>query len=347
MRRSDAPLPRLTGYFPCVFASGEDPMGSPQLGQCPMSVPMNGSGPVDRFEADLRYGSFVLRQTDVFVKDIFLVPLTRTYASLDWVHPNHVHAFGKNANHPYDIAPLGTRNPYTYMMIALEDSDFLFFSRISEGTGFNDAVYQHTETATKFYKATTRWNGSGWTVQLSDGSTILFPESYSAKNMAQGAPIEMRDAGGNKLLFQRDAQRNLVEILTPKSRSIKLTYDDQSRIIQSESNQGQWARYQYANDGLLSDVVFSSGAERHYSYEGVQMTSIKDERGRVLVHNHYVNRMLTRQDFANGSSWYYRYEMAPNGSYVESVAVTLPNGNITTVHPADAVAERVKNPPTR
>jgi YD repeat-containing protein len=135
-----------------------------------------------------------------------------------------------------------------------------------------------------------------------------------------------------------------VEILTPKGSSIKLTYDDQSRIIRSENNQGQWARYQYARDGLLSDVVFSSGAERHYSYAGVQMTLIKDQHGRVLLHNHYVDRMLSRQDFANGTSCYYRYEMAPNGSYVESVAVTLPNGNITTVHPADTVAELVKNP---
>lgn len=320
-------------------------MGSPQLGQCAMSVPMSGAGPVDRFEADLRYGSFVLRQTDVFVNDVFPVPLTRTYTSLDWIHPNHVHAFGKNANHPYDITLVGTRNPYTYMMIALEDSDFLFFNRISEGTGFFNAVYQHTDTATKIYEAITRWNGGGWTLQFKDGSTILFPESYNARNMAQGAPFEMRDASGNKLLLQRDAQRNLLEILTPNGSFVKLTYDDQSRIIRSENNQGQWARYRYASDGLLSDVVFSSGAERHYSYEGALMTLIKDEHGRMLLHNHYLDGRLSRQDFANGSSCYYRYQWAPGGHYIESVAVTLPDGKITTVHTADAVAEYVKAPP--
>jgi len=34
------------------------------------------------------------------------------------------------------------------MLLALEDSDFLYFDRISAGTGYQDAIYQHTETAT-------------------------------------------------------------------------------------------------------------------------------------------------------------------------------------------------------
>lgn len=140
-----------------------------------------------RFEADLRYGRFVLRETDLHLKDVFDVPLTRTYASNDWAHSNPIHAFGRNSNHPYDIAPLGTRNPYTYQYIALEDSDLVYFDRISKGTGYADAVYQHTETSTKFYKATQKWNGNGWTTKLSDGSEIHFPESYNAKNMAQGS----------------------------------------------------------------------------------------------------------------------------------------------------------------
>jgi hypothetical protein len=39
----------------------------------------------------------------------------RGYNSGDYLFPNRVHAFGKNTNHPYDIAPVGTRFPYTEM----------------------------------------------------------------------------------------------------------------------------------------------------------------------------------------------------------------------------------------
>ena len=183
-----AAAPHLDGHFPCVFATVQGSTVIPQLGGC--SMPFLHSGPVDRFEADFRYGRFVLRETDLFLQDVFDVPLTRTYASSDWVHPNPVHAFGRNSNHPYDIAPLGTRNPYTYQFIALEDSDIVYFDRISKGMGYANAVYQHTETATKFYKATQSWNGAGWTTKLADGSEIHFPESYNAKSMAQGAPTE-------------------------------------------------------------------------------------------------------------------------------------------------------------
>jgi YD repeat-containing protein len=100
-------------------------------------------------------------------------------------------------------------------MIALIDSDFVYFDRISKGTGYTDAVYQHTETSTRFYKATQAWNGNGWTTRFADGSEIRFPESYNAKNSAQGAPTEMRDAKGNRLELSRDPQRNLQQIKTP------------------------------------------------------------------------------------------------------------------------------------
>jgi len=137
---------RFDGQFPCVFASINDGNVSPQLGSCAM--PTTPTDPIDRFEADLRYGNFVLRETDLFLDDSFKVPLTRTYVSNEWVDQNPVHAFGRNCNHPYDIAPIGARNPYTYQMIVLEDADFLYFDRISKGTGYADSVFQHTETST-------------------------------------------------------------------------------------------------------------------------------------------------------------------------------------------------------
>jgi hypothetical protein len=76
-----AAAPRFDGEFPCVSATVATRSVVPQLGNCAM--PTVHAGPVDRFEADLRYGRFVLRETDLYLDDVFKVPLTRSYSSSD------------------------------------------------------------------------------------------------------------------------------------------------------------------------------------------------------------------------------------------------------------------------
>jgi YD repeat-containing protein len=343
LNRTDAAPPKLDGRFPCVFAPVAGADVAPQLGTCAM--PEKPTGPVDRFEADLRYGHFVLRQSDLYVDDIFDVPLTRTYNSGDYISLNRVHAFGKNTNHPYDIAPLGSRFPYTYNMIALEDGDFFFFPRVSEGTSYSDAMFQHTETSTRFYKAVTAWNGDGWTTWLTDGSCMRFPEAYNSKNMAQGAAMEMRDGQGNALKLLRDDQRNLLEIRTPNRHFIKFKYDEQSRITRAQDDQRNWSEYSYNGDGMLTDAVLSSGHQRHYSYDGLMMTLIEDENHKVLLRNFYQNGFLIRQDFGGGRVYSYYYTPSQSGTYFGRVDVTLPDRTVITIGPSDSVPEFVKNPP--
>jgi YD repeat-containing protein len=336
-----AASPQFDGKFPCVFATVSDGKVSPQLGSCAM--PTTHGDPVDRFEADLRYGNFILRETDFFLDDGFKVPLTRTYVSNEWVDRNPVHAFGRNCNHPYDIAPIGTRNPYTYQMIVLEDADFLYFDRISKGTGYADSAFQHTETSTRFYKATTRWDGHGWTTRLPDGSEILFPESYNANNLAQGAPYEMRDANGNRLELHRDPQRNLQEIRTPHGHWIKFNYDDLSRVRRAEDDAGHWAQYGYNADGMLESVIFASGRERHYDYDGVLMTRVTDENGRVLIRNWYRQRFLQKQQFGNGGVYSYSYDWPHDEYFPRKVGVTVPDGVSRELSVGGSVPEFVRN----
>ena len=334
--------PRFDGEFPCVFASVEDPRVLPQIGKC--SMPASHVGAVDRFEVDFRSGNFIMRQSDLYLNDVFEVPLTRSYTSNDWIHSRPApHAFGRNANHPYDIAPIGTRNPYTFQLLVLEDGEFVHFDRISKGTGYADAVYQHTETSTRFYKATQSWNGNGWTMKLADGSQIIFPESYNAKNMAQGAPTEFRDAEGNRLELRRDGQRNLQEIRTPHGHWIRFVYDALSRITHAEDDAGHWAQYEYTANGMLSHVVLSSGRERNYDYQGVLMTEIKDENGHALLRNWYDSGVVTRQEFGNGAVYSYSYSWSPNRYYPNKVVVTLPDHTQREVPVAESVPEYVKN----
>jgi len=335
------PAARFDGTYPCVFADVNGGSVAAQAGRCAM--PTEQAGAVDRFEADLRDGNFVMRETDLRVNDVFDVPLTRSYRSNDWVHTNPVHAFGRNSNHPFDIAPVGTRNPYTYQMLILEDGEYLYFDRISKGTGYADALYMHTETSTRFYKATQQWNGSGWTMKLADGSEILFPESYNSTNMAQGAPTEIRDAKGNRLLLKRDGQRNLQEITTPHGHWIRFQYDGNSRIKRAEDDAGEWAQYEYNSNGMLASVVLSSGRQRHYEYEGSLMTKVSDETGHVLVRNQYDSNRLAWQEFGGGPSYSYSYNARTSRYYADSVTVTLPDQTIKEFSVGGSVPEYLKN----
>jgi YD repeat-containing protein len=294
---------------------------------------------VDRFEADLRYGAFILRQSDLFLKDVFDVPLTRAYNSQDW---DDFRAFGLKSNHPYDIAPRGSRFPYTYITLMIDDGDFLYFKRISEGTGYADAVFMHTETSTPFYKATIAWNGNGWTLRQLDGSEMHFPESYNAKNLAQGAAFDLVDPAGNKLQLNRDRPRNLKEIRTPHGRWIRFELDNRARIIKAEDDSGNFVQYGYNQAGLLTDVKSFSGAARHYVYDGSFMSDVLDERGRLLVHNLYQGRVLIGQEFANGDVYRYRYTWSPNGYYADTVIVTLPDKSEKVISPAETVPDHIR-----
>jgi YD repeat-containing protein len=317
--------PAWDGRYPCVVASST---ASPSIEKCMMAG--TSKEPAERFEVDLRYGNFILRETDLSLDDVFSVPLTRTFNNDDWIaSSNPMHAFGMHANHPFDMAPLGKRNPYTEIYVVLADGSFVYFPRISKGTGYADAVYLHTETSTSFYKSIFQWNGGGWTLTKADGSVLHFPESYLAKNLAQGALTDMFDPAGNKLELQRDRRRNLQEIRTPHGKFIRFTYDDLDRITRAEDDRGNWATYRYTTDGYLSDVIRSDRHERHFTYENGQMTSIRDESGRTLVRNYYESWEVVRQVFGDGQEFSYEYHRTGRNHYADSVDVTGPKGKVT------------------
>ncbi|HEY6248794.1 MAG TPA: hypothetical protein VI685_02470 [Candidatus Angelobacter sp.] len=332
----EPPQPRTSDQHPCVYESLNQQTTKPQLGKCRTGWSLF-SDPVDQFEVDLRYGAFVLRQTDLFLSDGFPVPFTRAYTSLDWLDPNPVHAFGRNSNHTYDISPLGGKPLFSSLDIALEDGDFLHFERISRGKGYSDGLYRHSETSGRFYKAIIYWNGRGWTTKLADGSMIFFPDSYGAKKIADGAPIEIDDAAGNKLRLERDANRNLLQVRTPHEQSIRLLYDDQGRIARAEDDAGHWVAYSYNRDGMLTNVVYSSGKKRRYEYDGTNLTVIRDEEDNILLRNLYHYRQVVAQQFANGEVYEYSYQWSRNREYAQSATVRLPDGTQQTIQTGSSV----------
>lgn len=328
--------PSFSANIPCVSASAGDPAN---VGTCAMPVPFSENEPVDRFEVDLRTGKFIMGQTDLSIPSANIY-LTRTYTPQDWLPQSKDYGFGRHSNHPFDIAPLGKTNPYTEMAIVLEDGSWLYMPRISSGTSFADAVFEHTETDSAFYQAIVKWSGNGWKLTSKDGSSIDFPDSYMAKTLADGAPLSMTNNQGQKIQLVRDPQHHLMEILAPGEHWIRFNYDANGHIVHAEDDAQHWAQYQYSGNGMLVQVENSDGRKRLYGYDGELLTSVTDEQGHVLLRNWYESDWIARQQYADGGIWRYGYEYddPSKTQFANRVTVTGPDGSRSVIEIGDAVS---------
>ena len=287
---------------------------------------------VSESEVDLHSGLFVLRQTDLFVPDVMPLVLTRTYRPWDF----SVRAFGIGTNHPYDICPTGTRFPYTYQDLNLEDFRQIHFPRISKGTGYADAVFRHSETSSEFFGARDAWNGNGWTLDFADGRRFLFPEAYNARSFAQGAPTDMSDGAGHHIRLNRDPVRNLKQLVSPSGRVINFKYDRVNRIVEASDDSGNVRSYVYdLTAGHLDMVTDGTNALYGFQYEPLLqehgydpylMTEIRDGNGAVLLRNEFADgARVSTQTLADGQVVRYEYLFNRHHNIVETT-VTLPNG---------------------
>ncbi len=289
------------------------------------------NAPVNEFDVALDSGMFVLRQTDLFIADAMPLSLTRTYHTWDY----HSRAFGVGANHPYDICPTGTRNPYTYQDLNLEDGRQIHFPRISKGTGYADAVFRHTETSSEFYGAKDAWNGNGWTLDFKDHRLFLFPEAYNAKNYAQGAAFEMRDGLGHSIQLKRDSARNLQTLISPAGHAITFKNDNADRIVEARDGAGNIRKYSYDSTGHLetvsdeSRILYRFGYARllqERGYDPYLMTTVMDGDWKILLRNFYGdNSRVTEQDLANGEVYKYKFTFNSKHEIVKTT-VTFPDG---------------------
>jgi YD repeat-containing protein len=331
---TDSP-PAWNGSYPFLVTSPVD-LASGQVqfkGSIVLMKPtVRHDSPVNEFQVDLHSGMFVLRQTDLFVADVIPLSLTRTYKG--WDFESRARAFGSGTNHPYDICPTGTRFPYTYMDLNLEDARQIHFPRISKGTGYADAVFRHDETSSEFYGAQIGWNGDGWTLNFRDGRRFLFPEAYRSKTFAQGAPYEMRDAGGHRIQLKRDQQRKLEQLISPSGHTITFKYDDADRIIEAADDAGNVRKYAYDSTDHLRSVADASRVLYRFEYapllhlagyDPYLMTAVVDGNGKVLLKNIYSDSdggRISEQRLANGAV--YRYEYIFVGKDIVETSVTDP-----------------------
>ena len=327
VRRTDTAT--ASGRYPCLVVhpglswDGKEPIDA-RITEC---LPgLRNDRMYDEVEIDLRAGLLMTRQTDVFIPDVMPLALTRCYRLWD----RDSRAFGIGWNHPYDILPVGSRNPYTYVDLIMPDGAAIHYDRISKGTGYADAVYEHTDTATAFLRSEFRWNGNGWDLRFTDGSVTKFPENYGGTLPHHGAPTEMRDGTGHAVQFTRDGDRNLDTLTSPAGHSISFEHDTRSRVASAATDSGQAVRYAYDAGGRLTAVTAGDRVTR-FGYDDLNLTSVVVQGKRVLTVTYKDDRIASLTP-ADGRTYTFVYlKLGTNPNLVSETIVYAPDGGRTRI----------------
>ena len=231
-----------------------------------------GSDPVD-----LGTGLFVMEKTDLYLPDIIPLALTRTYRQGD----SQSRPFGIGSTHPYAIF-LWSADEYDEADLIMPDGARVHYVRTSSGTGFTDAVFEHTATPTAFYKSVISWNGNGWDLRRKDGMVYVFGDE---------APLQsIRDRYGNTITltwsntnFFGSGTGRYSRWRRQAADSSNSRYDGSNRITQAKDNIGRTVGYQYDASGRLWKVTDPANGVTVYTYDtSHRMLTIEDARGIVV-----------------------------------------------------------------
>lgn len=293
-----------------MISSGGDPADTfPPCGQ-----PDKGGDPVD-----LSTGLFVLEKTDFLLPDLMPLVLKRTYRPGD---PTS-RSFGIGSTHPYEIF-LWSDNNYNEADLILADGAKIHYTRISSGTGFTDAIYEHTETPSQFYKSQLYWNNNGgWDLRLKNGTVFVFPDN---------APLNsIRDRYGNQITITRSSGLfgNITKLSSPSGRWLEFTYGSGNRISQIKDNSGRTVGYTYDASNRLWKVTDANGEITEYTYDSShRMLTITDARGILYLTNEYdSNGRVITQTQADTTTYEFDYTLNGSGK-VTQTDVTDPRGNV-------------------
>jgi RHS repeat-associated protein len=296
-------------------------------GLAPLMEPCDGNPP-DGDPVDLGTGLFVLQKTDLVSSDVLSIGLHRTYRQNDSVS----RSFGIGATHVYDMFLVGTTFPYTYIDLILPDGR-VHYDRISPGTGYADAVYEHTTSPrSAWFKSRISWNGDGWNLDLKDGTRIVFREGFTATRPAQSAAIRIQDRYGNAVVLTRNIEADLTRITSPNGRWIELTYDSSHRVTQAKDNLNRIVSYTYDGSGRLWKVTDAASGVTEYTYDTQhRMLTLKDARGIVYLTNEYdtAGRVI-KQTQADTTTYQFSYTVDGSGRITQT-DVTNPRGFIRRV----------------
>lgn len=313
-----------SGSPPCLYIVPPKATGqthtSGTIDDCATLLP-NGQR-LDFFEVALGGGFFPVK-TDLYVSGSVPLAFTRTYAPLT----SAADRFQIYLPHVYDLFVFGSRFPYTYLYWVFPDSRQVYYNRVSQGTGYADAVFAPNSAKGVFANSRVNWNGWGWDWSFADGMTYLSPEAYNAKRPQQGSIIGVFNSRGEEAKLSRDDDGTLTRIDSPNGGWIRFYYSD-AHLLRARSSLKETVDYAYDPRDHVTSVHEPNGSTITYSYDDAdRITKADDPSEGVSVSVEYDDKGAVSTLTVNGMTYRFANDAADN-----SVTVTAPLGKVTRVN---------------
>ena len=303
----------------------EDDGALPNTSLAPTSGPVSGGlscgDPVDLYS-----GLYVQSTTDLVVRDLIPIVISRTYRPKD---PT-VRAFGVGTSLSYNMYLVNHPTDPNALDLVSADGSRVTYSRTVAGNKPSEAIYTALATPTRYLQSTVRAEGDHWLLQFKDGVHLRFAAGSSPGNLLNTALIGITDRAGNTLTLTRDAKMNLTNIASPHGHNVVLSYDAANRVTQVTDNIGRTVVYAYDGSGHLVRVTDPLGKVESFVYDASgNLQRPSDRRGKVHVTNTYdAAGLVLRQTYSDGSTTSFAYTSFANGKTART-EVTDERGVVT------------------
>src|SRR5687768_14742546 len=237
--------------------------------------------PLHKGYISLGTGLYVREDEDLIVRGTPTVFLRRTYRSGFHIQRE----FGIGATHNGGLLLEGDPDRFQWVQMGSPIGAHVRFERISPGTSYSNALFEHRGSPSEWQGARLGWTGTGWAARRRDGAVRFF------QGCGHGdAPVCWilweRDADGHRIDYKRDGNGRLLRIEASPDRWIAFDYDENNRITRAYASDGPEVRYEYDERGRLSHSRGTDGKETFYRYtERNELTAI--ETVKSLIENTY------------------------------------------------------------
>ncbi len=244
--------------------------------------------PLHKGHVSLSTGLYIREDEDLIVHGTPTLILKRTYRSGFHIQRE----FGVGTTHNGGRLLEGDAERFSWVGFTDSDASDVRFERVSHGTSYANALFEHRSSTSEWQGAQLGWVGSGWAVRRSDDGVLMFQGCGENDNPHCWILWE-RDSDGHRVDYKREASGRLLRIEASPERWIAFDYDDKNRITRAYSSDKEEVRYTYDQRGRLSLVRAVNGEQTHYKYsDRDEMISIDtptmlientfDKSGRVI-----------------------------------------------------------------
>jgi YD repeat-containing protein len=244
--------------------------------------------PLHKGHVGLATGLYTREDEDIVLRGTPALILRRTYLSNYRVTKQ----FGVGATHTGEWFLIGDGERFAWASLILSDGSRIRFDRVSSGSSFLNAMYEHRETHGEWQGARLGWTGGGWTLRRRDGNLARF---LACGEGSVCSLVQTRDADGHTIHYRRERSGRLARIEASADRWIAFDYDAHDRIARAYSSSNDEVRYVYDEGGRLSRVTASDGRIHRYTYTARDQIATIEDPGTTIENTYNDDGRCIRQ----------------------------------------------------